>query len=137
MTTGIAAREGNSSLIQVTTGDSGEIELLVDGGLYDEGAGSTAVAGVALEVTPSRVEMRFASGLDVFVSTTIPGMLRVNVYAPVSLATTGLLGNNNGGLGDNFKVGARGETRFICTAFSGPNKRPWSALHCVPLPAST
>lgn len=107
MTTGIAAREGNSSLIQVTTGNSGEVELLVDGELYDEVAGPTAaLTGVALEVAPSRVEMRFASGLDVFVSTPILGMLRVNVYAPVSLATTGLLGNNNGELGDDFKVSA-------------------------------
>ena len=112
VTTGIAAREGNSSLIQVTTTDSSEVELLVDGELYDEGAGATPVTGVVLEVTPSRVEMRFASGLDVFVTTIVPGMLRVNVYAPVSLATTGLLGNNNGELGDDFKVSAREFSRF-------------------------
>lgn len=105
--TAIAAREGGSSFIQVTTaGSSGEeAEIRVDGELYDEGgAGTTAVTGVALEVTPSRVEMRFPSGLDVFVATSSNGILRVNVYAPISLATTGLLGNNNGQLGDDFTV---------------------------------
>lgn len=110
VTTGIAAREGTSSLIQVTTAASGGVEILVDGEVYNEAAGAAAVTGVALEVTSSRVEMRFSSGLDVFVSTTVNGMLRVNVYAPVSLATTGLLGNNNGELGDDYTVRAREDT---------------------------
>lgn len=109
VTTGIAAREGTSSLIQVTTAASGGVEISVDGELYDEGAGTAAVTGVALQVTSSRVEMSFSSGLDVFVSTSITGMLRVNVYAPVSLAMTGLLGNNNGELGDDYTVSAREE----------------------------
>lgn len=107
--TGVAAREGASALVQVTTAASGGVEILVDGELYD--AGTTSAVGVALEVTPSRVEMSFASGLDVFVSTSISGMLRVNVYAPVSLATTGLLGNNNGQLGDDFAVSRACEKR--------------------------
>lgn len=111
VTTGIAAREGNSSLIQVTTTASGGVEILVDGELYDETAGSAAVTGVTLVVTLFRVEMRFASGLDVFVSPGVFGVMRVNVYAPVSLATTGLLGNNNGELGDDFSVSARKEPR--------------------------
>ncbi|CAN0246475.1 unnamed protein product [Pylaiella littoralis] len=116
--TAIAAREGGSSFIQVTTaGSSGEeAEIRVDGELYDEGgAGTTAVTGVALEVTPSRVEMRFPSGLDVFVATSSNGILRVNVYAPISLATTGLLGNNNGQLGDDFTT-VDGETVGFATA---------------------
>lgn len=106
VTTGIAAREGSSSLVQVTTAASGGVEILVDGEPYVEGADSSAVTGVTLQVTSSRVEMAFVSGVDVFVSSSINGMLRVNVYAPVSLATTGLLGNNNGELGDDFAVSA-------------------------------
>ncbi|CAM9172021.1 unnamed protein product [Ectocarpus sp. 8 AP-2014] len=43
-------------------------------------------------------------------------MLRLNVYAPVSLATTGLLGNNNGELGDDFKT-LDGEAVNFATAF--------------------
>ncbi|CAM9794094.1 unnamed protein product [Ectocarpus sp. 12 AP-2014] len=113
VTTGIAAREGTSSLIQVTTAASGGVEVLVDGELYD--ASATSVIGVALEVTSSRVEISFESGLDVFVSTSINGMLRVNAYAPVSLATTGLLGNNNGELGDDFTT-VDGETVGFATA---------------------
>eukprot|EP00752_Nemacystus_decipiens_P012284 g10890.t1 len=113
VTTGIAAREGTSSLVQVTTAASGGVEILVDGDPYDADA---PVIGVALEVTSSRVEMSFASGLDVFVSTSIPGMLRVNVYAPVSLATTGLLGNNNGELGDDFAT-VDGEAVSFATAY--------------------
>ncbi|CAN0388087.1 unnamed protein product [Pylaiella littoralis] len=109
VTTAIAARETGSSLIQVTTAASGGVEVFVDGELFDEGTAGTAVTGVALDVTPSRVEMRFPSGLDVFVFTTIIGILRARVYAPVSLATTGLLGNNNGELGDDFTT-VDGET---------------------------
>ncbi|CAN0392009.1 unnamed protein product, partial [Ectocarpus fasciculatus] len=82
---------------------------------YDEAAGTTAVTGVALSITSSWVEMSFPSGLDVFVSQR-NGMLRVNVYAPVSLDTTGLLGNNNGELWDDFKT-ADGETVDFATAF--------------------
>ncbi|CAM9615249.1 unnamed protein product [Ectocarpus sp. 6 AP-2014] len=113
VTTGIAAREGTSSLIQATTAASGGVEVFVDGELYD--ASASSVIGVALEVTSSRVEISFESGLDVFVSTIINGMLRVNAYAPVSLATTGLLGNNNGELGDDFAT-VDGETVGFATA---------------------
>ncbi|CAM9855150.1 unnamed protein product, partial [Scytosiphon promiscuus] len=114
VTTGIAAREGTSSLIQVTLAVSGGVEVLVDGEPYDADAGTTSVVGVAMEVTSSQVEMSFASGLDVFVSTSISGLLRVRVYAPVSLATTGLLGNNNGVLGDDFAT-VDGETVSFTT----------------------
>lgn len=107
VTTGIAAREGTSSLIQVTLAASGGVDVLVDGELYDAGAGTTSVVGVALDVSSSQVEMRFTSGLDVFVSTSISALLRVRMYAPVGLATTGLLGNNNGVLGDDFAVSVR------------------------------
>lgn len=145
VTTGIAAREGTSSLIQVTTAASGGVEILVDGELYDASAGTTSVIGVALEVTSSRVEISFASGLDVFVSTSIDGMLRVNAYAPVSLATTGLLGNNNGELGDDFTVSVRRDLdnqimrRFFqsCTAVMLTKTSVGAALCVVPLPAST
>ncbi|CAM9558793.1 unnamed protein product, partial [Ectocarpus sp. 13 AM-2016] len=43
-------------------------------------------------------------------------ILRVNVYAPVSLATTGLLGNNNGELGDDFAT-TEGESVGFATAY--------------------
>eukprot|EP00903_Cladosiphon_okamuranus_P014055 g13064.t1 len=116
--TGIAAREGTSSLIQVTLVDSGGVEVLVDGELYDAGADPSSVVGVklegvALEVTSSQVEMRFASGLDVFVTNSL-SLLGIRVYAPVSLATTGLLGNNNGVLGDDFLT-VDGETVSFAT----------------------
>lgn len=102
VTTGVAAREGDSSVIQVSQAASGEYEVLVDGGLYD--AAASTVTGVALEVTASRVEMRFPSGLDVFVTIRTNGILRVNTYVPITLATSGLLGNNNGAIGDDWRV---------------------------------
>lgn len=142
VTTGIAAREATSSLIQVTLAASGGVDVLVDGELYDAGAGATSVVGVALDVSSSQVEMRFTSGLDVFVSTSISALLRVRVYAPVSLATTGLLGNNNGVLGDDFTVSVRRDfdnqimRRFFesCTAVMSHQDLGWRCI--VTLPAS-
>lgn len=107
LTTGVAAREGGSSVVQVTRAASGGHEVLVDGELYDEAAG--AAAGVALEVTPARVEMRFPSGLDVFVDI-YGGYLNIQTYVPLTLATTGLLGNNNGEREDDWMVSARTTT---------------------------
>lgn len=105
VTTSVVAREGGSSVVQVTSTASGGVEVLVDGELYDEVAG--AVTGLTLTETSSRVEIRFPSGLDVFVSTSMAQLLRVNTYAPLTLATTGLLGNNNGESGDDWSVSAR------------------------------
>lgn len=105
VTTGVAAREGGSSLVQVTPAASGGLEVLVDGDPHDAAVTGT-VTGVALEVTTTRVEMRFPSGLDVFVSTGNVGILSVNAYVPITLATTGLLGNNNGVMGDDWTVRA-------------------------------
>ncbi|CAM9334004.1 unnamed protein product, partial [Ectocarpus sp. 13 AM-2016] len=102
VTTSVAMREGSSSVVQASPAASGGLEVLVDGEPYDEVAG--VVTGVALEVTSAKVEMRFPSGLDVFVFVTSNGILRVNVYAPLDLATTGLLGNNNGELYDDWKT---------------------------------
>lgn len=102
VTTGVAAREGSSSVIQVTPAAAGKYEVLVDGQQFDTAAGT--VTGVELNVTPSRVEMRFPSGLDVFVSIWATGILRVNAYVPLNMATTGLLGNNNGVYGDDWTV---------------------------------
>lgn len=104
MNTAIAAREGSSSVIQVSAGAPYDHEVLVDGELYDEV--SSAVTGVALEVTLTRVTMRFSSGLDVFVALK-PGYLQINTYVPITLDTTGLLGNNNGAQGDDWMVSPR------------------------------
>ena len=77
----------------------------MDGEPYDgvAGAGDT-VTGVALEVTSGRVEMRFPSGLDDLVTIGMGGVLMVNTYVPVDLGTAGLLGNNNGDMGDDWRV---------------------------------
>lgn len=103
--TAVAAREGTSSVIQATSTASGALKVWVDGEMYDEVA-STAVTGVALELLHARVEMRFPSGLDVFVFARTGGILRVEAYVPLDLATTGLLGNNNGNIGDDWRVRA-------------------------------
>lgn len=101
VTTGIAAREGNSSLIQITNSLEGRV-VLVDGEPYDEVGGVTT--GMALDVSPDRVEITFAtSGLIVIASNRL-GYLDLSVFAPVSLVTAGLLGNNNGVVSDEWKV---------------------------------
>lgn len=112
VTTAVAAREGTSSVIQATSTASSELEVRVDGELYDETAG-TAVTGVALELQQARVEMRFPSGLEVFVLASAGGVLRVEAYVPLDLATTGLLGNNNGNIGDDWKVRASIDRRLV------------------------
>ncbi|CAM9717047.1 unnamed protein product, partial [Ectocarpus sp. 4 AP-2014] len=101
--TAVAAREGSSSVIQATSTASGGLEVWVDGELYDEAAG-TAVNGVALELLEARVEMIFPSGLEVTVLSTTGGILRVDAYVPLDLATAGLLGNNNGNIGDDWRT---------------------------------
>ncbi len=134
VTTAVAAREGGSSLVQVTPAASGGLDVLVDGGPYDDAAG--AVTGVALEVTATRVEIRFPSGLDVFVSTRNVGILSVNAYVPVTLATTGLLGNNNGVMGDDWTV--RGPRNFwllsipSCVSGSVSYCLRWQTAYVVP-----
>lgn len=110
MNTAIAAREGSSSVIQATAAALGTGEVLVDGELYDEI--SSVVTGVALEVTQFRVEMRFPSGLDVFVVFK-PGYLNINTYVPLSANTTGLLGNNNGQAGDEWTVSLRSTPNLL------------------------
>lgn len=104
LTTGVVAREGDSSVVQVTRELSGWFVILVDGEPYNDVADDAT--GVVLTATGARVEMRFSSGLDVFVTTLTPvgGHLAVTVWAPVSLATTGLLGNNNGDSTDDWQV---------------------------------
>lgn len=99
LTTGIAASENGSSLVQLTTSDGGG--LLVDGAPYDEITGVTA--GVDLVISTSSVEMNFASGLNVIAAIRI-GYYDISVFAPLTLATTGLLGNNNGEIADDWTV---------------------------------
>ncbi|CAN0402196.1 unnamed protein product, partial [Ectocarpus sp. 13 AM-2016] len=108
--TAVAAREGTSSVIQATSTASGGLEVRVDGELYDEAAGS-AVTGVALELLEARVEMIFPSGLEVIVLSTTGRILRVDAYVPLDLTTTGLLGNNNGNIGDDWRVRDRRRIR--------------------------
>lgn len=104
VTTAMAAREGESPVVQVTLAASGSaFEVVVDGAMYDEAAGPAT--GVVLDVTSSRVQMLFPSGMDVFV-TFANAFLIVYTYVPPSLATTGLLGNNNGDIGDDWMVSA-------------------------------
>lgn len=128
--TDVAAREGDSSVVQVLLATSGdEVDVLIDGEPYDEVLGP--VTGVALEVTPTRVEIRFPSGLDVFISTEY-AFLVVNTYVPLDLATTGLLGNNNGEKGDDWTVSAQSSPAAYVSASSGPT--PFSAQTYIPRP---
>lgn len=137
VTTAFAVREGTSSVIQATSIASGGLEVWVDDKLYDEAAG-TDVTGVALELLQARVGMRFPSGLDVFVSIT-GGVLRVDAYVPLDLATTGLLGNNNGDIGDDWRVRARltaseRDSRTKTLGWLGGCSR--LCEKCAPLPCS-
>lgn len=61
MTTGVVAREGTSSVIKVTI-DENDLAISVDGAPY---AGSSALTEVILQVTSSKVVMKFESGVVV------------------------------------------------------------------------
>lgn len=72
----------------------------MDRQLYDEE--SNPATGVVLDVRSSRVGMFFPSGMDIIL--TLGTTLSVSVYVPLTLATTGLLGNNNGEILDDWMV---------------------------------
>ena len=98
VTTGVAAREGDSALVEVTRFPA--TEVLVDGAAYVTGAG---VNGVTLEVSTSRVTMEFLSGVRVQYDLASWGG-NVYAYVPSTLETSGLLGNNNGIWNDDWEV---------------------------------
>ncbi|CAM9926139.1 unnamed protein product [Ascophyllum nodosum] len=106
VTTGVAAREGDSALVEVTRFPA--TEVLVDGAAYVTGAG---VNGVTLEVSTSRVTMEFLSGVRVQYDLASWGG-NVYAYVPSTLETSGLLGNNNGIWNDDWETSA-GETIAI------------------------
>ena len=104
-TTGIAAKEGASPVIEVTVAD-GQRTILIDGVPYD-GTGSPTVTGVDVDITDQDVRMVFPSGLkvDVLRWYTSPDYIGgVYVYAPVDMATVGVLGTNNGNRADDWTV---------------------------------
>lgn len=104
VTTGVAAREGNSSLVQITNSLDGPV-VLVDGEPYDEASGVNN--GVALDVSPVKVEINFATSGLIVIASIRSSYLDLSVFAPLSLVTTGLLGNNNGVISDDWKVRRR------------------------------
>ncbi|CAM9959638.1 unnamed protein product [Ectocarpus fasciculatus] len=113
-TTGVAATEDGSAVIEVTVSD-GERTILIDGEVYayDEGDGLPAtMTGVTLTVTDQNVDMLFPSGLQVNVRRwfTDPNYIGgVYVYAPLDMSTVGVLGTNNGNRADDW-TDSTGET---------------------------
>ncbi|CAM9751286.1 unnamed protein product, partial [Ectocarpus sp. 6 AP-2014] len=113
-TTGVAATEDGSSVIEVTVSD-GERTILIDGEAYayDEGDDLPAtMTGVALTVTDQNVDMLFPSGLQVNARRwfTDPNYIGgVYVYAPLEMPTVGVLGTNNGNRADDW-TDSSGET---------------------------
>ncbi|CAN0140511.1 unnamed protein product [Ectocarpus sp. 12 AP-2014] len=113
-TTGVAATEDGSSVIEVTVSD-GERTILIDGEAYayDEGDDLPAtMTGVALTVTDQNVDMLFPSGLQVNARRwfTDPNYIGgVYVFAPLDMATVGVLGTNNGNRADDW-TDSTGET---------------------------
>lgn len=86
---------------------------MVDGEPYDEVGGVNT--GVALDVSPDRVEINFATSGLIVIASIRSSYLDLSVFAPVSLVTTGLLGNNNGIVSDDWKV--RWKARALCYSF--------------------
>lgn len=105
-TTGVAATEEGSSVVQVTVSD-GERTILIDGQSYDGGDFPATMAGVTLTVTDENVDMLFPSGLQVNARRwfTDPNYIGgVYVYAPITMSTVGVLGTNNGNMADDWTV---------------------------------
>ena len=102
VTTGVAAREGDSTLIEITISPT---TLLADGAPYVEGI--TPLIGVTILNSDSQVEIEFLSGLKITFTiwSRIENVIG-NIYAsvPITLETTGLLGNNNGVWDDDWEV---------------------------------
>ena len=99
VTTAVAAREGNSSLVEVIRFP--ETEVLVDGTPYNN---EIVANEVTLQVSNSSIIMEFLSGLKIQYNLTSWGG-SVFVYVPTTLETSGLLGNNNGDWNDDWQVG--------------------------------
>lgn len=108
-TTGVAATEDGSSVIEVTVSD-GERTILIDGQPYNDDGGDDLPAtmiGVTLTVTDQNVDMLFPSGLEVKAKRwfTDPNYIGgVYVYAPLAMPTVGVLGTNNGDRADDWTV---------------------------------
>ncbi|CAN0373936.1 unnamed protein product, partial [Ectocarpus sp. 8 AP-2014] len=106
-TTGVAATEDGSSVIEVTV-SGGERTILIDGEAYAYGEGDdfpATMTGVALTVTDQNVDMLFPSGLQVNARRwfTDPNYIGgVYVYAPLDMSTIGVLGTNNGNRADDW-----------------------------------
>ncbi|CAM9558287.1 unnamed protein product [Ectocarpus sp. 12 AP-2014] len=113
-TTGVAATEDGSSVIEVTVSD-GERTILIDGEAYAYNEGDdlpATMTGVALTVTDQNVDMLFPSGLQVNARRwfTDPNYIGgVYVFAPLDMATVGVLGTNNGNRADDW-TDSTGET---------------------------
>ncbi len=110
-TTGVAATEDGSSLIEVTVAD-GERTILIDGEAYAGGDFPATMTGVTLTVTDQTVGMVFPSGLAVNAARwwTDPNYIGgVYVYAPIAMSTVGVLGTNNGDRTDDWTVRRRGQ----------------------------
>lgn len=119
MTTAVVAREGGSSVIQATMvpgtiSHASTLQVLVDGEPYDGPA-----RGVALTVTPSRVELRCPSGLDVFMARRSL-LLTVDLHVPETTETTGLLRNKNGLWNDDFRASMPWRTTTLELRMSTP-----------------
>ena len=105
-TTGVAATEDGSSIIEVTVAD-GERTILIDGEVYGGGNFPATMTGVTLTVTDQTVGMVFPSGLVVNAARwwTDPNYIGgVYVYAPIAMSTVGVLGTNNGDRTDDWTV---------------------------------
>ncbi|CBJ30862.1 conserved unknown protein [Ectocarpus siliculosus] len=112
-TTGVAATEDGSSVIEVTVND-GERTILIDGEpyAYEGGDFPETMTGVTLTVTDQNVDMLFPSGLQVNARRwfTDPNYIGgVYVYAPLAMSTVGVLGTNNGNMADDW-TDSTGET---------------------------
>lgn len=109
-TTGVAATEDGSSVIEVTVSD-GERTIVIDGEsyAYEGGDFPETMTGVTLTVTDQNVDMLFPSGLQVNARRwfTDPNYIGgVYVYAPLDMSTVGVLGTNNGNRADDWTVRA-------------------------------
>ena len=105
-TTGVAATEDGSSIIEVTVAD-GERIIRIDGEVYGGGDFPATMTGVTLTVTDQTVNMAFPSGLVVNAARwwTDPNYIGgVYVYAPIAMSTVGVLGTNNGDRADDWTV---------------------------------